>query len=245
MSPTLIFYERNDLMKITANTKSVIITEKEKLTSGAYNNMTIEVELSEEYNGLTTFVTFAGTKVPVIANQVYLPTLKAGSCRVGVYAIEIENNEVKLRYSPAPDYITVSTGSFNPSYDNDDQVPTPTEGERIFEAIQLAIEQGKMKGDKGDKGDNATINGESSINIIPGNNISLTQENESLIINTKDDFYSKTDSDSRYVKSSTFSTELDKKQNQITVGEGLKLKNDILQLDIPIATSLTEYGGEV
>ncbi len=252
MSPRLYFYERNDNMKIIADTKSVTILEKEKITSGAYNDVAIEVELSEEYNGLTSFVTFGNIKTPVIGNMVMLPTLKHGSCRIGVYAIEIENNELKLRYSPTPDYITVSKGTYSKDCENDPPIPSPSEGEKIFNLIDKAIEQGKLKGDKGETGDkgdsgkngidgaNATINGMNCIEIEQGNCINIQQDESVLTINADlSNYYTKSDIDSSFASVDS----LNEKQNRFSVGTGLQLNNGVLELDIPFATDSTEYGG--
>lgn len=49
-------------MRITANTKAVQLIDAEEFLSGAYNDITIDVELSEEYRSLTSFVTFNDKK---------------------------------------------------------------------------------------------------------------------------------------------------------------------------------------
>ena len=71
-------------MRITANTKAVQLIDAEEFLSGAYNDITIDVELSEEYKGLTSFVTFNDEKTPVIAGKVSTPCLGEGLCRIGV-----------------------------------------------------------------------------------------------------------------------------------------------------------------
>lgn len=140
-------------MKIKADTKTVEIIDEEKITSGAYNDVTLEVELSNEYEGLTTFVTFNNIKTMVVGNMVSIPTLNAGLCQIGVYAIKIENDETVLRYSPTPTTIFISYGSFDDKKKEVAPIPTPTEAERIYTLIDQAIENGRLKGDKGDKGD--------------------------------------------------------------------------------------------
>lgn len=138
-------------MKILADTKTVSIKDEVKLTSGALNSDTLEVELSKEYEGLTTFVTFNETEIMVVGNMVDVPTLKSGTCRIGVYAVETINDKTVLRYSPSPANIFVSSGTYNENLHIDP--PTQSEADRIYSLINKAIEEGKLKGDKGDKGD--------------------------------------------------------------------------------------------
>lgn len=138
-------------MKIKADTKTVSIENKEKLTSGALNSDSLEVELSKEYEGLTSFVTFNETEVMVVGNIVNVPTLKSGTCRIGVYAVETVDSETVLRYSPSPAIIFVSSGSYNENLHIDP--PTQSEADLIYSLINKAIEEGKLKGDKGDKGE--------------------------------------------------------------------------------------------
>lgn len=151
-------------MKIKANTKSVEIIDSEKLTSGGFNDLTIDVELSEEYQGLTTFVTFDRTKTLVIDNKVMLPTLKAGKCRIGVYAIYNHNSEIDLRYSPAPAYIYVSNGSYKDNYYTENEEIAISEAENIYRLVSEAIDKaivaaGEKVKSYSDLLDKPTVNG--------------------------------------------------------------------------------------
>lgn len=139
-------------MKITANTKAVQFIDAEEFLSGAYNDITIDVELSEEYKGLTSFVTFNDEKTPVIAGKVSTPCLCEGLCRIGVYAVNIDDdNNVVLRYSPKPVDVLITTGTWNNQIAESD-APTTSEAEKIYILIDNAIAAGQLKGDKGDKG---------------------------------------------------------------------------------------------
>lgn len=100
-------------MKIKADTKTVEIIDEEKITSGAFNDVTLDVELSKEYDSLTTFVTFNDVKTMVIGGMVNVPTLDSGLCRIGVYAIKVEDGETILRYSPSPVTKFIPSGSYN------------------------------------------------------------------------------------------------------------------------------------
>lgn len=157
-------------MKIKADAKSVEIIDEEKITSGAYNDVTLEVVLSDEYDGLTTFITFNDIKTMVVGNMVNVPTLNSGLCRIGVYAVKIENDETTLRYSPTPATINILSGSFDYKRNEEAPIPTPSETERIYSLIDKAIEEGKLKGEKGEKGDKGDTGeqgpaGESGITI--------------------------------------------------------------------------------
>lgn len=136
-------------MKITANTKVVQLIDAEEFLSGAYNDITIDVELSEEYKGLTSFVTFNDEKMPVIAGKVSTPCLGEGLCRIGVYAVNIDDNNVVLRYSPKPVDVLITTGTWNNRIAESD-TPTASEAEKIYTLIDNAIAAGQLKGDKGE-----------------------------------------------------------------------------------------------
>lgn len=136
-------------MRITANTKAVQLIDAEEFLSGAYNDITIDVELSEEYKGLTSFVTFNDEKTLVIAGKVSTPCLREGLCRVGVYAVNIDDNNVVLRYSPKPVDILITTGTWNNQI-AESNTPTASEAEKIYTLIDKAIEAGQLKGDKGE-----------------------------------------------------------------------------------------------
>lgn len=139
-------------MKITANTKAVQLIDAEEFLSGAYNDITIDVELSEEYKGLTSFVTFNDEKTPVIAGKVSTPCLFEGLCRIGVYAVDIDDDSnVVLRYSPKPVDVLIKAGTWNNRIAESD-APTTSEAEKIYILIDNAIAAGQLKGDKGDKG---------------------------------------------------------------------------------------------
>lgn len=136
-------------MRITANTKAVQLIDAEEFLSGAYNDITIDVELSEEYKGLTSFVTFNDKKTPVIAGKVSTPCLGEGLCRIGVYAVNIDDNNVVLRYSPKPVDVLITTGTWNNRIAESD-TPTASEAEKIYTLIDNAIAAGQLKGDKGE-----------------------------------------------------------------------------------------------
>lgn len=143
-------------MKIIADINKVELRDFEPLISGAYRDKTIDVELSPEYDGLSVWAIFDRQSVKVEGGKCYTPTLERGTCSVGIYAVRLNNeNEIDLRYSPAPALINIEQGSYSTSL-NSATAPTESEVEQIYALIDEAINAGMLKGDKGDKGDPGT-----------------------------------------------------------------------------------------
>lgn len=126
-------------MKICANTKRVRLENKEDFTSGGYNDIEIEVELSNEYTNLYNFVTFGNVCVPIIEGKIKTPTLTAGVCRIGVYGFE-GNDKINLRYSPIPVDVYVKKGSYNDKVANQ-TVPLPTEFEKCVNELRDLLQE--------------------------------------------------------------------------------------------------------
>lgn len=124
-------------MKIYANTRRVRLENKEDFTSGGYNDLVIDVELSDEYKELNNYVTFGNTSVPVIDGKVKSPTLNAGICKIGVYGYE-GKDKLNLRYSPMPIDVYVKKGSYNDRVSNQ-LAPTPTEFEKCVDEIRSLL----------------------------------------------------------------------------------------------------------
>lgn len=287
-------------MKITANRKAVQLIDAEEFLSGAYNDITIDVELSEEYRSLTSFVTFNDKKTPVIAGKVSTPCLGEGLCRIGVYAVNIDNNNVVLRYSPKPVDILITTGTWNNRIAESD-TPTASEAEKIYTLIDNAIAAGQLKGDKGEpfKYSDFTPEQLESLRGPQGKTGPKGQKGDSYILTNADKteiaqkvkLPTKTSelendsnfvSDANYVHTDNNYTEEEKtklgslanyddtiikeqiaeKQNKLSkeqldnitavtnkidqsqVGNGLKFADGMLQLDIPVASASTTYGGD-
>lgn len=287
-------------MRITANTKAVQLIDAEEFLSGAYNDITIDVELSEEYKGLTSFVTFNDEKTPVIAGKVSTPCLGEGLCRIGVYAVDIDDNNVVLRYSPKPVDVLITTGTWNNRIAESD-TPTASEAEKIYTLIDNAIAAGQLKGEKGEpfKYSDFTPEQLESLRGPQGKTGPKGQKGDSYILteNDKKEIASKVavptktselENDSNFVSDANFvhtdenftsaekkklgtlvnyndaaiKEQIAKKQDKLSktqlenisavsnkidnsaVGNGLKFANGMLQLDIPVATDSTTYGGD-
>lgn len=286
-------------MRITANTKAVQLIDSEEFLSGAYNDITIDVELSEEYKGLTSFVTFNDKKTPVIAGKVSTPCLGEGLCRIGVYAVNIDDNNVELRYSPKPVDVLITTGTWNNRIAESD-TPTASEAEKIYTLIDNAIAAGQLKGEKGEpfKYSDFTPEQLESLRGPQGKTGPKGQKGDSYILTDADkteiaqkvklptktselendsDFVSDANyihTDNNYTKEektklgslvnyddTAIKEQIAKKQDKLSkeqldaitsvsnkidnsqVGNGLKFADGMLQLDIPVATDSTTYGG--
>lgn len=288
-------------MKITANTKTVQLIDAEEFLSGAYNDITIDVELSEEYKGLTSFVTFNDEKTPVIAGKVSTPCLCEGLCHIGVYAVDIDDDStVVLRYSPKPVDVLITAGTWSNQI-AESNTPTASEAEKIYTLIDSAIAAGQLKGDKGEpfKYSDFTPEQLESLRGPQGKTGPKGQKGDSYILTDADKteiaqkvkLPTKTSelendsnfvSDVNYVHTDNNFTAAEKKKlgslanyddtaikKQITnkqdklskkqldditavpdkidksaVGNGLKFADGQLQLDIPVATASTTYGGD-
>lgn len=287
-------------MKITANTKTVQLIDAEEFLSGAYNDITIDVELSEEYKGLTPFVTFNDEKTPVIAGKVSTPCLCEGLCHIGVYAVDIDDDStVVLRYSPKPVDVLITAGTWSNQI-AESNAPTASEAEKIYTLIDNAIASGQLKGDKGEpfKYSDFTPEQLESLRGPQGKTGSKGQKGDSYILTDADKTEiaqkvklptktSELENDSNFVSDANYihtdenftsaekkklgslvnynDTELKnqiaEKQDKLTknqlenisdvsnkidnsaVGNGLKFADGMLQLDIPVASASTTYGG--
>lgn len=287
-------------MKITANTKAVQLIDAEEFLSGAYNDITIDVELSEEYKDLTSFVTFNDKKTPVIAGKVSTPCLREGLCRVGVYAVNIDDNNVVLRYSPKPVDILITAGTWNNRI-AESNTPTASEAEKIYTLIDNAIAAGQLKGDKGEpfKYSDFTPEQLESLRGPQGKPGPKGQKGDSYILTDADKTeiaqkvklptkISELENDSNFVSDENYihtdenftsaekkklgslanyddtaiKKQIDNKQDKLSkeqldniiavpdkidksqVGNGLKFADGQLQLDIPVASASTTYGGD-
>lgn len=132
-------------MNIKVYPHTLTITKDVDINVGEYNITTCNFEFSDEYEGLTkqaVFTTCNGTyKSAILNNQCTIPsevlTDSKDSILVGVYAYESENDELVLRYSPKPQYISIIEGSYREG--NDPSLPEPSEWEKVVEEVNEAI----------------------------------------------------------------------------------------------------------
>lgn len=106
-------------INVTAN--NVTITNASDMNRGEYNLNPCNFTFSNEYDNLIKRAVFSSgtyddTYVVEITNDTcQIPEeilLLHGNIIIGVYAYDIDNNELQLRYSPSPTKIFISKGSY-------------------------------------------------------------------------------------------------------------------------------------
>lgn len=216
-------------MNVNVTRIQVSITNEYVLNSQEYNINKCYFTFSQEYtNELVKKAIFEqGTNLveePIINNECMIPSevLNRGTFTLRVYAYEIQDEELVLRYSPTPTLVYVRSGSYIEGAESP-EVITPSQFEQYMQAlndglvevanVDIDAEQltngtkititdrtGTEKivyvydGTDGVNGIDATINGVNTLNIVAGTNIGLSQDEDTLTINnTYDDTQIKTD----------------------------------------------------
>lgn len=147
-------------MKVQVTVNNVRIIEPSILNENEYNIHECEFEFVEEYNGLSKkaiFTNEAGADyiVSIVNDKCSIPSevLKEKEfVKLGVYAYDIENEELVLRYSPKPTEFYVQEGSYKNAGGTP---PTPSE----IEQLQSQITQNS-----------------NDINVLEGNILNLQEE---------------------------------------------------------------------
>lgn len=121
-------------MNVYVNQDFVTII-KDNVHQGEYNIHELEFEFSEEYTeDLVKKVIFTpqpnvNYSATIIDNKATIPEealRKTGDLLIGVYAYEVENEELKMRYSPAPTYLKITNGSYSASQTGTTMIPALT-----------------------------------------------------------------------------------------------------------------------
>ena len=108
-------------INVNVNTTNVEITSIDTINEGEYGINDCVFTFSNEYNNLIKRAVFSsGTYdetyvVELVSNTCKVPEgilMLHGDVVIGVYAYSIENNELQLRYSPAPTRFFVEKGSY-------------------------------------------------------------------------------------------------------------------------------------
>ena len=124
-------------MEFTVDTNNVNIIQENQVESGEYNVTTCQFSFSNEYEGLTKKAVFTGQD-----GIAYLETIIDSECsipsevlatnqvvQIGVYAYEVDGEELLLRYSPVPTNFSVEQGSYKEAQNS--TPPTPSEIEQL------------------------------------------------------------------------------------------------------------------
>jgi hypothetical protein len=129
-------------MKLNVTENNVKIIQKELYNSGEYNIHSCEFVFSAEYENLIKKALFTNKnqktyRINIINNRCQIPTevlKEKGNIEIGVYAYEVQDEELVLRYSPKPATFYVDKGSYKENAENSTP-PTPTEVEQIEQEI--------------------------------------------------------------------------------------------------------------
>jgi hypothetical protein len=128
-------------MKLIVGINNIEVDESDSFNQGEYNIHKVEYEFDEVYNNLVKMATFSDENgsyaIEIENNECTIPyeILKTeGLKEFGVFGYELEDEELKLRYSPAPIKRYVDVGSYKEEFDNYEK-PTPTDLEQIREDI--------------------------------------------------------------------------------------------------------------
>lgn len=129
-------------MKLIVGINKITIDETDTLNAGEYNIHNIEYEFDDVYNGLVKKATFGdGNKnylVDIDDNECVIPyeiLEESGIKEFGVYAYEVDGEDLLLRYSPTPIRKSIIKGSYKENFDNY-EVPTADTVEQIEQQIQ-------------------------------------------------------------------------------------------------------------
>ena len=128
-------------MQVIVNPHTITINKNEIVNEGEYNIQSCEFQFSEEFIGLSNIAVFTGLngsyKVALSDNTCVIPIEVLQNEEVitlGVYAYDVDGEELILRYSPTPDVFTVEPGSYVANAQNS-SAPTPTEVEQLQSQI--------------------------------------------------------------------------------------------------------------
>ena len=127
-------------MKIKVTKDLCEIKENEIWNVGDYNVHTVQVELSEEFDGLVNKVRYFvedNSYDMIITNNIagvpYEATLTEGTIKIGVYGYDADTDILVQSTSPVNKYIT--SGTYTGEPDNTEPL-TPTDKQQIESAIQ-------------------------------------------------------------------------------------------------------------
>ena len=130
-------------IKVTQNQVKI---DKDILNDGEYKINKCEFEFDEVYNGLVKKAVFSWDenepyKMTITDNKCDIPieVLQEGILKIGVYAYEVDNEELLLRYSPSPDTIRIFDGSYVTNAQNSEPV-TPTDKEQMEQMLQDGLD---------------------------------------------------------------------------------------------------------
>lgn len=175
-------------MKVRVSKDEVFLEQNELILSGEYKIHKFNFEFSEDYLDDLVYKAIFGfenkwIEVPIINNECDIPNdflVNQGLIIFGVYAYQVVDDKLNLRYSPKPTNLYISNGSYREKVDSPREIST-SDYEKYMQALQSGLnkvekslidlnkatndtnalveevtrklENGEFIGPKGDKGD--------------------------------------------------------------------------------------------
>jgi len=187
-------------MKITVNKNSVVLEKDYIVNKGEYKVNPLEFEFSEDYTDdlIKKAIFVSGENAieqAIIHNQCNIPNevLNSPSFELRVYAYVLENDELKLRYSPTYATVYLREGSYRGNTGSG-EVITPTQFEQYEQALNEGLaEVENVDIDATKEGHTATVTitnrqgQEKSVNINDGIGLEYNWQGTSLGIKREDE----------------------------------------------------------
>ena len=136
-------------MNVQVTKDNVTILSKDNIHEGEYKVNELSFDFSEEYtsdlviNAVFTNELGNAYQVSVIDGKCHIPAeilADTGQVVLGVYAYQINGEELELRYSPFPTSFVVLSGSYDPTAEESQEI-TPTQFEQYMQALQNGLNQ--------------------------------------------------------------------------------------------------------
>ena len=136
-------------MNVQVTKDNVTILSKDNIHEGEYRINELSFDFSEEYtsdlviNAVFTNELGNAYQVSVIDGKCHIPAeilADTGQVVLGVYAYQINGEELELRYSPFPTSFVVLSGSYDPTAEESQEI-TPTQYEQYMQALQNGLNQ--------------------------------------------------------------------------------------------------------
>ena len=136
-------------MNVQVTKDNVTILSKDNIHEGEYRINELSFDFSEEYtsdlviNAVFTNELGNAYQVSVIDGKCHIPAeilADTGQVVLGVYAYQINGEELELRYSPFPTSFVVLSGSYDPTAEESQEI-TPTQYEQYMQALQDGLNQ--------------------------------------------------------------------------------------------------------
>ena len=136
-------------MNVQVTKDNVTILSKDNIHEGEYRINELSFDFSEEYtsnlviNAVFTNELGKAYQMSIIDNKCHIPAeilADTGQVVLGVYAYQINGEELELRYSPFPTSFVVLSGSYNPTAEESQEI-TPTQYEQYMQALQDGLNQ--------------------------------------------------------------------------------------------------------